>query len=89
MGGAGGGGARLEGQCGGGGVRPEVVGGGLAVGGWVPKVGGLRATHYKGCVSAAGLGKLLVDVVEQGMQMVRCGDLSLCNKPHLLSASSC
>ena len=47
-----------------------------------------------GCVSGAGLGKLLVAVVKQGLQMGRCvhsgcGDLSLCNKRHLLSASSC
>ena len=69
-------------------------------GGGVPKVGGLRATHYYhmhtfrgGCVSGAGLGKLLVAVVKQGLQMGKCvhsgcGDLSLCNKQHLLSASS-
>ena len=46
-----------------------------------------------GCVSGAGLGKLLVAVVKQGLQMGRCvhsgcGDLSLCNKRHSLSASS-
>ena len=46
------------------------------------------------CVSGAGLGKLLVAVVKQGLQMDRCvhsgcGGLSLCNKRHLLSASSC
>ena len=38
-----------------------------------------------GCVSGAGLGKLLVAVVKHGLQMGRCihslcGDLSLCNK---------
>ena len=45
-------------------------------------------------MSGAGLGKLLVDVVKQGLQMGRCvhsgcGDLSLCHRRHLLSASSC
>ena len=69
--------------------------------GGVPKVGGgyARPTTTKcippgGCVSGAGSGKLLVAVVKQGLQMgrcvhSRCGDLSLCNKRHLLSASSC
>ena len=78
-------------------------GGGSAVGrgGGVPKVGGPRATHYYhmhtsrgGCVSRAGLGKLLLPFVKQGLQMGRCvhsgrGDLSLCNKRNLLSAPSC
>ena len=46
-----------------------------------------------GCVSGAGLGKLLVAVVKQGLQIgkcvhIGCGDLSLCHKRHLLSVSS-
>jgi len=53
-----------------------------------------HAYLQEGCVSGAGFGKLLVDVVKQGLQIGRCvhsgcGDLSLCNKRHLLSASSC
>ena len=82
--------------------RPEGLGGGSAVrGGGVPKVGGPtrdpllpHAYIQGGCVSGAGLGKLLVAVVKQRLQMGRCvhnggGDPSLCNKRHLLSASSC
>ena len=92
------------GGCGGGGSAGGCVcvgvfshGGGGSQGGG----GGLRTTHYYhmhtprgGCVSGAGLGKLLVAVVKQGLQMGRCvhsgcGGLSLPNKRHLLSASSC
>ena len=51
-------------------------------GGGFPRWGGLHATHYyhmhtsrlglgSGCVSRAGLGKLPVDVVKQGLQMGR------------------
>ena len=45
-------------------------------------------------MSGVGLGKLLVVVVKQGLQMGRCvhsgcGDLSLRNKQHLFCASSC
>ena len=78
------------------GGRPEGVGGGVPkVGGGVPKVGGPtrdpllpHAYLQGGCVSGAGLRKLLVAVVKQGLQMGRCvhsgcGDLSLCNKRHL------
>ena len=74
------------------------VGGGRGGG---PKVGGPtrnpllpHAYLQGGRVSGAGLGKLLVAVVKQGLQMGRCvhggcGNLSLCNKRHLFSASSC
>ena len=85
-----------------GGVGRRVWGGGaFSHGGGGPKVGGPtrdpllpHAYLQGGCVSGAGLGKLLVAVVKQGLQMGRCvhigcGDLSLCNKRHLLSASSC
>ena len=85
-----GGEGRLEGVWGG--VRPW--------GGGVPKVGGStrdpllpHAYLQGGCVSGVGLGKLLVAVVKQGLQMGRCvhsgcGDLSLCNERRLFSASS-
>ena len=77
------------------------VEGGVGRGGGVPKVGGPtrdpllpHAYLQERRVSGAGLGKLLVDVVKQGLQMGRCvhggcGDLSLCNKRHLFSTSSC
>ena len=69
-------------------------------GGGVPKVGGptrdplLPHAYLKGgCVSGAGLGKLLVAVVKQGPQMGRCvhrgcGDLhfttnDICFAPRL------
>ena len=65
------------------------------MGGGVPKVGGPtrdpllpHAYLQGGCVSGAGLGKLLVAVVKQGLQMGRCvhsgcGDHSLYNKRRL------
>ena len=78
----------------GGGVSWWVGGGGS------PRWGGLCETHYYhmhtsrgGCVSEADLGKLLVAVVKQGLQMGRCvhsgyGDLhfatnDICLAPHL------
>ena len=76
-------------------------------GGGFPRWGGLRATHYYhmhtsrgGCVSGAGLGKLLVAVVKQGVQGVQmgrcvhsgCGDLhfatnDICLAPHLANVA--
>ena len=72
-----GGGGRLEGiGCGG---RLEGAGGGAAVGGGVPNVGGPtrdpqqpHAYLQGGCVSEAGLGKLPEAVVKQGLQIGRC-----------------
>ena len=97
-----GGRGRLEGvggrsTGGSGGGRPEGVGGGFARGGGggVPKVAGPtrnpllpHAYLQGGCVSGAGLGKLLVAVVKQGLQMGKCvhsgcGDFSLYNKRRL------
>ena len=67
------------------------------MGGGVPKVGGpvrdtlLPHAYFQGgCVSGVGLGKLLVVVVKQGLQMGRCVHSGGgCNKRHLFSASSC
>ena len=62
----------------GGGVSRRVWGGGLAVGGGGSQGGGAYARPttlqphaylQEGCVSGAGLGKLPVDVVKQGLQM--------------------
>ena len=94
-GGSGGGGG-LEGM---GGVE-GVGGGGSAGGGGIPKVGGPTRDPQQphaylsgGCVSEAGLGKLLVAVVKQGLQIGRCvhsgcGDLyfatnGICLAPRL------
>ena len=69
-------------------------------GGGVPKVGGpvrdplLPHAYFQGgCVSGAGLGKLLVAVVKKGLQMGRCvhsgcGDLHFATND-IFSASSC
>ena len=71
-------------------------GGGSPVwGGGFPRLGGPtrdpllpHAYLQGGCVSGAGLGKLLVAVVKQGLRMGRCvhsgcGDLSLYDKQRL------
>ena len=87
---------------GGGGVSWRVCwgGGGSAVGGWGPKVRRPardpllpHAYLQRGCVSGAGLGKQLVAVVKQGLQIGRCvhigcGDLhfainDICLAPRL------
>ena len=54
-------------------------GGGFGRGGGFPRWEGLRATHYYhmhtsmgGGGGVSGLGKLLVAVVKQGLQMRRC-----------------
>ena len=64
-----GGGGRLEG-VGGGGGRPG--GGGSQSGGATRDPLLPHAYLQGGCVSGAGLGKLLVAVVKQGLQMGRC-----------------
>ena len=97
--GGGGGGGGWGGQLGGG-LGWRVLGGVRPRGGGIPKVGGPtrdpqqpHAYLQGGCVSGAGLGKLLVAVVKQGLQIGRCvhsgcGDLhfatnGICLAPRL------
>ena len=89
---------------GGGGFSWRVWGGVSAGGGGGPRWGGStrdpqqpHAYLYGGCVSEAGLGKLLVAVVKQGLQIGRCvhsgcGDLhfatnDICLAPHLANVA--